>query len=332
VRLRLFRRRTILCPTWTGLLGVSSILFIVVAAWFNYGETYLAVTNRVHADILVAMQDSLKLSTQVFLRRLGLYQRVKSSFLYDLYWSAADPKIVSDRRREVQFYRNTLTGFRKGGLIFDIGANQGHKTDIFLRLGARVVAVEPDPSNQKILKQNFLEYRLKRKPVTIIGKAVSDRSGKTIFLIDEPGSAKNTLCQKWADSLRTDPSRFGRKLAFAEQREVETITLEELIQLFGMPYYVKIDVEGHEVHVIEGMRSPVPLLSFEVNLPEFAAEAEKCIGILDELAPGGDFNQTADCSHGFLFEEWQTRDTALEMLKSSDKTCIEVFWRAPGFR
>ena len=51
--LRLFRRYTILCPTWTGSLCISSILFIVVAAWFNYGETYLAVTNRAPADILV---------------------------------------------------------------------------------------------------------------------------------------------------------------------------------------------------------------------------------------------------------------------------------------
>jgi uncharacterized SAM-binding protein YcdF (DUF218 family) len=53
VRLRLFRPYTILCPTWTGSLCISSILFIVVAAWFNYGETYLAVTNRARADILV---------------------------------------------------------------------------------------------------------------------------------------------------------------------------------------------------------------------------------------------------------------------------------------
>jgi FkbM family methyltransferase len=263
---------------------------------------------------------------------MGLYQRVKSSFLYDLYWSAADPKVIADRYREVQFYRNTLMGFRKGALIFDIGANQGHKTDIFLRLGARVVAVEPDSSNQRILRQNFLECRLKRKPVTIVGKAVSDKSGKAMFLIDEPGSAKNTLSQKWADSLRTDLTRFGKKLAFTGHREIETTTLEELFRSFGMPHYIKIDVEGHEVNVLEGMRTAVPFLSFEVNLPEFAAEAKECIRILDQLAPGGEFNQASDCSRGFLFERWQTRDTALERLTSSNETCIEVFWRAPAFR
>lgn len=53
MRLRLLRRCTILCPTWTGSLCIFSILFIVAAAWINYGETYLAVTNRARADILV---------------------------------------------------------------------------------------------------------------------------------------------------------------------------------------------------------------------------------------------------------------------------------------
>jgi hypothetical protein len=53
VQLRLFRRYTILCPTWTGSLCIASILFAVIAAWFSYGETYLAETNRARADILV---------------------------------------------------------------------------------------------------------------------------------------------------------------------------------------------------------------------------------------------------------------------------------------
>ena len=278
------------------------------------------------------MKKSFKCSAQLILGQLGLYQRVKSSFLYDLYWSAASPKLITDRRKEVEFYRNTLTGFRKGDLIFDIGANQGQKTDIFLRLGARLLAVEPDPSNQKILRQNFLNYRLKRKPVTIVGKAVSDKPGKAVLLIDEPGSAKNTLSQKWADSLRTDSGRFGKKLAFGETCAVETTTLEELIRSHGKPYYVKIDVEGHELSVVRGMQSAVPFLSFEVNLPEFAGEAEECVRILDKIAPGGDFNKTSDCCRGFVFEHWVKREAALEMLKSSNEMCIEVFWRAPGLR
>ena len=53
MQLRVFRRYTILCPTWTGSLCITSILFVVIAAWFGYGETYLAATNRASADVLV---------------------------------------------------------------------------------------------------------------------------------------------------------------------------------------------------------------------------------------------------------------------------------------
>jgi FkbM family methyltransferase len=216
-----------------------------------------------------------------------------------------------------------------GSLIFDIGANQGQKTDVFLRLGARVVAVEPDPSNQLILRQNFLDYRLRHKPVTIVGKAVSDRNGVATFLVDEPGSAKNTLNPKWADSLRSDSGRFGRTLAFAEQRDVETVTLEELFQTYGVPHYIKIDVEGHEVNVLKGMQSIVPFLSFEVNLPEFKAEAVECVEILDRISPGGWFNQTPDCTRGFPQEKWLSRAEFLAVLEATSESCIEVFWRAP---
>jgi FkbM family methyltransferase len=91
------------------------------------------------------------------------------------------------------FYRSLLVGFRKGDLIFDIGANNGFKTDIFLRLGARVVAVEPDKSNQIVLADKFLKYRMIKKPVSIVAKAVSNKTGRETLWINEPGSAKNTL-------------------------------------------------------------------------------------------------------------------------------------------
>jgi DUF218 domain len=52
-RLRLFRRRTIICPSWTGLLLIALLLFAPVAAWFVYGESYLSETQRTQADVLV---------------------------------------------------------------------------------------------------------------------------------------------------------------------------------------------------------------------------------------------------------------------------------------
>jgi hypothetical protein len=42
-----------LCPTWTGAFCIVAILFILVVAWFTYGESYLEATHRLPADILV---------------------------------------------------------------------------------------------------------------------------------------------------------------------------------------------------------------------------------------------------------------------------------------
>src|SRR5215471_11947138 len=118
----------------------------------------------------------LKKGLSELLGRLGLYDRAKASWIYHLYWAVVDRRIVNEERKEVDFYRNLLDGFCRGDLIFDVGANQGYKAGIFLKLGARVVAVEPDQASQGVLRQKFLKYRLKRMPLVIVGKAVSDRS------------------------------------------------------------------------------------------------------------------------------------------------------------
>jgi FkbM family methyltransferase len=247
--------------------------------------------------------------------------------VYSLYWSMADPALIDNRRKEVHFYRNLLKGFQHNDLIFDVGANQGTKTDIFLRLGSRVVAIEPDETNQAILRERYLRYRLSRKPVVIVGKAVSDRNAVATMWIDEPGSAKNTFSQKWVESLRHDEQRFGQTLSFAQRREVETTTLEQIINTYGLPFFVKIDVEGHEINVLRGMRRPVPYLSFEVNLPEFRTEGLQCVELLGRLAAEGKFNYTADCRRGLAIEAWLGSQEFSSVLSQCAERSIEVFWK-----
>jgi FkbM family methyltransferase len=271
----------------------------------------------------------LKRTGQSFLRRAGLYERVRSSFLYDLYWRAADPTLLQKRGDEINFFRRTLHGFRKNDLIFDIGANHGYKSDIFLRLGARVVAVDPDPANHKILRQRFRTYRLQKKPITIVEKALSDHEGVQTMWVNEPGSAKNTLNLKWVEALREDATRFGSVLRFGEETKVATTTLEQLIAIYGPPFYIKIDVEGYESAVLSGLRSAVPYLSFEVNLPEFRSEGQQCIDLLHGLAVAGEFNYATEARDGLVLKEWMPHRAFLHAFESIDEPCIEVFWTAP---
>ena len=64
------------------------------------------------------------------------------------------------------------------------------------------------------------------------------------------------------------PVWFGHTLGFAHQKEGKTITLDQLISRHDLPFFVKIDFEGHEPSALRGMSVPVPYLSFEVNLPQ----------------------------------------------------------------
>jgi FkbM family methyltransferase len=271
----------------------------------------------------------LKLYVQKVLKRAGIYQRLKASRVYDLYWSIADRSVLARTITEIRFYRELLDGLQPRSLIFDVGANDGTKTDVFLRLGARVVAVEPDKTNQEILKGKFLTYRLARKPVVLVGKAVSDKDAVATMWIDEPGSAVNTLSRKWVDTLEHDDERFGQHHDFGKQVTVETTTLDNLIAEHGPPFFIKIDVEGHEPSVLRGLHRAVPYISFEVNLPEFAVDGQECVEMLARLSPAGKFNYApGDYERGMALDHWLEAPEFLRALGQCTASSIEVFWRS----
>lgn len=260
-----------------------------------------------------------------------LANRLKSSSLRRAYWAIAKPTELAARRREEYFYRALLTGLHRGEIVFDIGANDGSKADIFLTLGAHIIAVEPDIACQRILQDRFLRYRLRPKPVTVIGKAMSDRVGTTELLMDGPASAVNTMSRKWAEHLRSHKQtfRYGHcGLNFSGSRTVDTTTLDTMMSNYGRPFFVKIDVEGNELNVLRGMHRAVPFLSFEINLPVFRPEGIECIHLLHGLDPDGEFNYTADCCSGLALKEWVSAEKFCFHLDSCRDDSIEVFWRS----
>lgn len=136
-------------------------------------------------------------------------------------------------------------------LIFDIGAYKGEYTDKYLAEGARVVAVEPQE-----VHANGLRAKYAGKPVTVVQAAVGAANG-TAMLYQTRAS--------WFASLKPERWKVGRFSGY-EWREaypVEVITLDALIERFGMPDFIKIDTEGGELEVIAGLTRPAPLLSYE---------------------------------------------------------------------
>jgi FkbM family methyltransferase len=266
-----------------------------------------------------AMLEMLK----ALLKRLRLYDVLRRSPAHGVYMRIFHPRLASAPRRELRFYRQVLAGLRPGDLIFDVGANDGFKTAVFLKLGARVVCVEPDPASVSLLRQRF-----SKKPVAIVAMAASDVARTVQFHVASPGSALNTLSDKWIRALEdSHTSRFGPDIRFEQSYDVHTVTLEQLIAEHGRPSYLKIDVEGHELEVLRGLRQAIPLISFELNLPEFRPEGLACVDLLEQINPSIEFNYVLD--DRLESSVWLSPSDFSRWLRKTDLRYLEVYARNP---
>jgi hypothetical protein len=151
------------------------------------------------------------------------------------------------------------------------------------------------------------------------------------MLVDGPASAVNTLSRKWAEDLKKNKATFEHGhcgLEFTEVKKVQTTTLEDLISKYGAPFFVKIDVEGHELSALRGLHRPVPYISFETNLPEFRTEGVECISVLQKLAPAGRFNYMSECVRGLRLEDWVSAEEMCAVLGQCTERSIEIFWKS----
>jgi FkbM family methyltransferase len=149
---------------------------------------------------------------------------------------------------------------RPGDLVFDIGAHVGDRVAAFRRLGARVVAVEPQPVLAKILR---LFYGRDAK-ITIEQAAVGRQPG-TIELnlnIDNPTVA--TASTDFVTAAAQAPGWHGQ--AWQKRVRVPLTTIDALIARHGTPAFVKIDVEGFEAEALAGLSRPAQTMSFEFTL------------------------------------------------------------------
>jgi FkbM family methyltransferase len=201
------------------------------------------------------------------------------------------------QRRMVRLYRQFL---EPGEVGFDIGAHVGSRVRAWRRLGARVIAVEPQPDCLRVLRLFFGRDR----GVTIAGVAVGAKPGTARLALSTATPTVSSMSPDWIHSVAADQS-FAR-VRWDRTVEVDVTTLDDLVAVHGEPAFCKIDVEGFEVDVLAGLTVALRGLSFEYLPPahEAALAALAKVEQLGAAAGGYVYNYSPIETMRMASERW----------------------------
>lgn len=181
-----------------------------------------------------------------------------------------------NRRRLMKFYEQFVP---EGSLCFDIGAHVGNRSATFAALGARVIAVDPQP-----VCIAYLNKRFGQDPnITIVEKAVAEAPGHLDLHISHKTPTITTASDKeWRERMNENA---WYEVQWEEVKRVEAITLDNLIEEYGFPHFCKIDVENYEAKVLAGLSHAIPMISFEY----FPPHLDDTLGCFDRLEQLGNY-------------------------------------------
>lgn len=183
-----------------------------------------------------------------------------------------------------------------GDVVFDIGAHVGDRTASFLRTGAFVVSLEPQPLVFRALR--LIHGR--NASVSLYRAAADARPGEIDLHVNSANPAVSTVSRAFMAAAAGSAGWQGQ--AWDDKIRVTATTLDQLMARHGRPQFVKIDVEGHELEVLKGLTVPVPALSFEFTTIQRAV-AYNCIGRLGELGRY-EFNLSFGEDHQLAHRFW----------------------------
>jgi FkbM family methyltransferase len=209
-------------------------------------------------------------------------------------------------RAMVAFYRPIV---KPGGLVFDVGAHVGDRTSAFLRLGCRVVAVEPQAVLAHLLK---LRYALNRK-AEIIAAALSDGAPTVNLRVNKANPSVSSASEDFVHAAAAGAPGWQNQV-WDYATEVPALTLDQLIARYGRPAFTKIDVEGFEDRVLAGLSEPLPALSFEFT----TLQRQPALRALGRLRCLGDYRFNACLGESWqnVFAGFQTGEDIASWLKA----------------
>ena len=188
-------------------------------------------------------------------------------------------------------------------VLFDIGANRGDATLAGLAQGYKVIALEPAPIIYKALVSNFI-YNPNVIPLKL---AVSDTSDEVVEFYEAQEDGLSSLEKAW---LTEETMPYNGKPF--RTIKATTITIDKLVEIYGEPDLMKIDVEGAEWNVFKGMSKKYGALTFEwtdVTLGEHCAQIEYLASLgYTEVAPQFIVNHLEEPTEWFSIQDYHLCD------------------------
>ena len=168
-------------------------------------------------------------------------------------------------------------GFQKD-LIYDIGMHKGEDSELYLKKGYRVIGIEAVPALAEATGESLKEF-VQSGQLLILNVAIAEREGALTFFESTANSVWGTLYPEWA--------RRNEKLAGKPsiERIVDGANLAAILSQYGVPYYLKIDVEGADTLCLEalrGFRDKPKYVSFESTKDSWR-DLEREFALLKEL-------------------------------------------------
>jgi len=238
----------------------------------------------------------MKKILRTILRATGLY-----AFAIDM-----ENKLITlfKKSERKKFYSQFI---KAGDLCFDIGANKGNRTVIFLELGAKVVAVEPQKECYEHLEKRF------GNKITLIKNGLGEKkSTETMYV--SGSTLISSFSKDHVNMMQED--RF-KGADWGKTIEIDMTTMDVLIEKYGTPAFCKIDVEGYEYDLLKGLSKPLKALSLEYIVPENTSVLVNCLKHLANLG-----NIECNFSYGetmkFNLDQWKSEEEMINYVQSQE--------------